>query len=102
MAAINPQNVNLTVLFNCKPGMANELAQLLVTLTTETRKESACIQYDLHRSVEDHNLFILHEQWADQNGLDLHNTQPHIKTFITASASLMQVPAQIIKTTQLL
>ena len=56
-------------------------------MVVQSRKEAACIQYDLHEDAA-HNLFIFHEEWADQAGLDLHNQQEYLLDFVAKSSEL--------------
>lgn len=82
-------SIYLTAIIEAKPGHEDKLRSLLETLTTASRAEEACIQYDLHESVEQPGFFIFHEEWVDQPGLDIHNNQPHIKEFQKASDGLL-------------
>lgn len=91
--------ISITALFNSKTENAAELQNKLTYLVTETRKEAACVRYDLHKS---ENIFILWEEWKDQPGLDLHNNQPYLKDFIAQSEALVATPIQVYKTTQIL
>ncbi|WP_431242327.1 putative quinol monooxygenase [Flavobacterium sp. P21] len=68
-------------------------------LVTETRKEVACIRYDLHHS---ENVFIIWEEWKDQEGLDIHNNQSHLQDFISKSENFVSAPIQVYKTAQIL
>ena len=91
-------NINLTVLIKSKPTHSATLAVLLHNLVANSTKEEACIQYELHQSTEDEDIFILHEIWKDQQGLDLHNQEPHLIAFGKAAAGLLDSPATIYKT----
>lgn len=90
-------NVNLTAIIKSTEGNAAAMKALLLELLAESRKESACIQYDLHQDQENNNVFIFHEIWESQEGLDLHNVQPHIARFVADSASIIDGPAAIHK-----
>ncbi|MEO8253836.1 MAG: antibiotic biosynthesis monooxygenase [Flavobacterium sp.] len=50
------------------------------------RKEAACIPYDLHFT---ENVFIIWEEWKDQAGLDIHNSQSYLIDFIAKSEILL-------------
>lgn len=94
-------SIYLTVVIKSKPGTAGQLKTLLLELAKESRAEQACLQYDLHQSVADPNTFIFHEEWINQEGLDLHNTQTHIKTFGEASGEILEGKPQIYITEKL-
>ena len=91
--------ISITAILKSKPENLIEVQNLLNHLVTETRKEAACIRYDLHTS---ENVFILWEEWKDQPGLDLHNEQSYLKEFIQKTENLVSSPIQVYKTVQIL
>jgi len=91
--------ISITALFKSKTENTEQLQSMLNHLVTETRKEAACVRYDLHHS---ENVFIIWEEWQDQSGLDIHNNQPYLQDFIKQSEGLVASPIQVYKTTQLL
>jgi len=72
----------LTAFIHSKPGMANVLKPLLLAMVKGSRTEEACIQYNLHQSIEDENKFIFHEEWKDAASLEQHRTTPHVLAFL--------------------
>ncbi|WP_134087739.1 putative quinol monooxygenase [Olivibacter sp. XZL3] len=85
--------INLTAFIKSKTDCTEEIKGVLKDLVVQSKKEPACLQYDLHQSVEDPNVFIFHEVWKDEEGFALHNEQPYIKTFRqTASEKLQEIP----------
>ncbi len=91
--------ISITAILKSKPEHLTEIQNLITNLVNETRKEAACIRYDLHTS---ENVFILWEEWKDQAGLDLHNNQSYLKDFIKQTESLVSSPIQVYKTAQIL
>lgn len=51
-------NIYLTAIIKSKPEYLTEVTNVLNNMVFETRKEKACLQYDLHQSLEDKNTFI--------------------------------------------
>ncbi|MCE7038784.1 putative quinol monooxygenase [Dyadobacter sp. CY312] len=94
-------SVYLTAIIEAKPGHESQVRTLLETLTAKSRNEEACIQYDLHESVEKPGYFIFHEEWTDQAGLDIHNSQPHIDEFKAAASGILAAEVIIHKTEKL-
>ncbi|MCZ4243024.1 putative quinol monooxygenase [Pedobacter punctiformis] len=80
-------SIYLTVTIKGKTEKTEALKSLLLDMVVNSRKETACLQYDLHHEVEE-NIFIFHEEWADQAGLDAHNEQSYIKAFVEKSKDL--------------
>ena len=76
--------VYLTAFVKAKPDTILPLKDALQTLVVASKQEPACIQYDLHQGTENPAIFIFHEIWESQEGLDLHNNQPYIQQFPSA------------------
>lgn len=91
--------ISITAIFKSKPENKEQLESMLNHLVTETRKEAACVRYDLHTT---DNIFIIWEEWKDQPGLDIHNNQSYLQDFITKSEVLVSSPIQVYKTVQIL
>ena len=74
-------NIYLTATLNSKPEFTEEVKAVLQTMVTESRKEKACIQYDLHQGIKDKTLFVFWEIWESEAALQEHNQQPYIQAF---------------------
>jgi quinol monooxygenase YgiN len=92
-------SIYLTAIVKSKKETAAELRAVLLDMVANSRKEEACIQYDLHESVSD-DTFIFQEEWKDQMSLDLHNQQPYILAFV-AQADALTAEIVIYKTEKL-
>jgi quinol monooxygenase YgiN len=90
--------VYLTALVKCKPGNTDELKGYLEQLVAASTKEEACLQYELYQSTDNDTQFIFHETWASQEGLDVHNQQPHIKKFVAQASPILDGGVTIYKT----
>ncbi|WP_293783853.1 putative quinol monooxygenase [uncultured Pedobacter sp.] len=73
-------SIYLTAIVKGKRETVAELRTMLLDMVVNSRREQACIQYDLHEEV-DNDTFIFQEEWKDQAGLDLHNKQPYLLDF---------------------
>jgi quinol monooxygenase YgiN len=93
--------INLTVILKSKPESMETFKSLLLDLVPNSKKETACLQYDLHQSDEDPNIFIFHEVWENQDGLDLHNQQSYLQTFFENAKLYLQEAPIIYKTNKL-
>ncbi|UKT63378.1 putative quinol monooxygenase [Pedobacter mucosus] len=82
-------SIYLTVVIKSKEDKVEELKNLLMSMVDDSRKEQACLQYDLH-ACKDENIFIFHEEWLDQAGLDAHNLQHYIVDFSAKVPSLTE------------
>ena len=68
--------------FQARPGKEGELRAALLGLLAPTRKESGCVNYDLHQSPEEPGKFLFHENWTSKAALDAHLQSPQIKALL--------------------
>jgi quinol monooxygenase YgiN len=61
-----------------KPGKEQELLAALMACVEPTRKESGCIQYDLHESTDRPGHFLFYENWVSPEALAEHLRTPHL------------------------
>lgn len=93
--------INLTVIIKSKSEHREELKSILVDLTKNSKKEAACIQYDLHHNIEDPNAFILHEVWKNKEGLDYHKEQSHFLKFNQVSELFLEEKITVYTTSRI-
>ncbi|WP_316633819.1 putative quinol monooxygenase [uncultured Flavobacterium sp.] len=91
--------ISVTAILKSKKENIEQVKNMLNHLVNETRKEAACVRYDLHNA---ENVFIIWEEWKDQSGFDIHNNQPYLLDFIAKSETLVAAPIQVHKTIQIL
>lgn len=94
-------SIHLTAMIKSKAGMAKQMRVLLLDLVSGSLTEEACLQYDLHQSKDDEDLFILHEEWATEKELKAHNTKPHILKFKESSVGVINGEIIIYRTEKL-
>jgi quinol monooxygenase YgiN len=82
--------INLTVIIKSKSEYREELKPILKNLVENSKKETACVQYDLHQNIDDPNVFILHEVWKNKEGLDLHKEQSYSLKFNRTSKLFLE------------
>jgi quinol monooxygenase YgiN len=82
--------INLTVIIKSKLEYREELKMILKDLVENSKKETACVQYDLHQNIDDPNIFILHEVWKNNDGLDLHKEQSYSLKFNRTSQIFLE------------
>ena len=62
-------------------GSEESLYEELRNLVEPTRAEEGCINYDLHRSVEDPGLFMFYENWESRPLWEQHMESAHLSEF---------------------
>lgn len=64
-----------------KSGRGDDLGDRLMELVEPSRDEAGCINYDLHRSETDPDLWCVYENWCSAEDLARHFELPHMKAF---------------------
>ncbi|RAJ05367.1 quinol monooxygenase YgiN [Chitinophaga skermanii] len=90
-------HIYLTAFIKAAPGKEAALKDFLLNMVSESKKEAACLRYDLQEEVGQPGSFIFHELWESEEGLTAHNSTPHIKAFAAEAPNLLGAPVQIIK-----
>ena len=64
-----------------KPGKEDALQQALETVALQSAQESACVEYHVHRDVEDQAAFMLYEVWQSAQQHQQQFTKQYILDF---------------------
>lgn len=81
-SAQNGTQLTLIAFIPAKSGMGDELGRRLLALVEPSRAEPGNINYDLHRSIEDPDMWVLYENWRDAADLAAHFEFPYMKAFV--------------------
>jgi quinol monooxygenase YgiN len=81
--------VTLIVVLRSKEGQHLLLEAEIRALINPTRKEEGCLQYDLHHSLDQPSLFMLHEVWATRAHHTAHTKSPHFLRWDARKDSLL-------------
>ena len=74
-----------------KKGAEEKLHEECRKLIEPTRAEEGCLNYDMHRSVEDSGTFMFYENWASRPLWERHMESPHLTAFSANSEGLTEV-----------
>src|ERR1700738_2989171 len=83
-----PQLTNLAF-FRARPGQTEALGAALSALVAPTRAETECLNYDLHRSLDDSPVWFVYENWRSAEGLEAHMRAPHLQPFLKVAPDLV-------------
>ena len=76
-------NIIIVANIKIKEKFRDEIYPLLVELHRQTHKnDEGCIQYDLHKNLEDNNSFTFIETWKNTEVLDKHMEKEHFLSFV--------------------
>lgn len=87
--------ITLVAVAQAKPGKEELLRETLLALVPQTRQETGCVNYDLHRSISKPGVFMFHENWADREALQKHSKMPYMLDSRAKMSDLLAEPIQI-------
>ena len=77
------------ILPRARRGQSEALGAALAALVEPTRLEAGCLNYDLHRSVDDADVWFVYENWRSPEGFDAHMRSEHLQAFLKATPDLI-------------
>ena len=80
-----------------KPGAEARLEELLKSLIEPTRAESGCIDYTMHRDLEEPGAYYFYDNLRSQEDLDAHFETPHIKRVLEIAPDVLAEPLKLIR-----
>ncbi len=81
--------ITVFAIVKAKEGCMDTLDGYLEKLIEETRKEEGCIDYILHKDIEDENVFIFYENWKNIKALEDHAKTSHFLSFVEKTKDLV-------------
>lgn len=88
--AANGTQLTLIAFIRAKRGLGDELGRRLAGLVDQARAEPGNINYDLHRSDEDADVWVLYENWKHPSDLDAHFELPYMKAFVATLPEVLE------------
>ena len=72
-----------------KEGHEKEFIEIASKLVTATRAEEGCLFYTLYQSTENPSVFIIYEEYKDDEAFDIHANSAHFAAFVEATNDMM-------------
>lgn len=91
-------SIHIVAILTAKNDKVDLLHEELKSLVKDTQKEPACFQYELYQDVESPNIFIMLEEWENEDGIKNHAESNHFVGFLKKTETLLLSPLQIFKT----
>jgi quinol monooxygenase YgiN len=73
-----------------RAGRSDDLGKALLALVAPSREEDACLSYDVHRSNDDPDLWMVYENWGSAGDLEGHFALPHMQDFVARIPDLVE------------
>jgi quinol monooxygenase YgiN len=87
--------VSVTARFRAKTDCVQKLKESILSLVTPARGDAGCINYDLHQSSEEPEVFLLYENWVSKKLLDEHLAMPYLQAFLGTLDAVLAEPVDI-------
>ncbi|WP_394778953.1 putative quinol monooxygenase [Undibacterium sp.] len=78
------------VFIRAKKGHEEALGGILLNLVQAARLERGCLDYDLHRAVDDPALWFLYQSWDTENGFQAHLKKPAARACIRDAQPMVE------------
>ncbi len=78
----------LIAVLEARPGQADELRAMIVSLTRENRREAGCVAFIPYEVDRVPGKFFLYEIFADAEAFEVHLEMEHVKQFRAALPSV--------------
>ena len=77
----NKGPVHVIVTFSVKEDKYDAFMEAVKPMIVATNKEKGCIRYNIHADQKNKCKIVMVEEWENQECLNKHLQQPHVKTF---------------------
>lgn len=78
-----------------KEDKIEEAKKDLLALVGPTLEEHGCIDYVLHQSNDEPQVFFFYENWTDRESLENHLANEHVAAFSAKAEELLAQPAEL-------
>ncbi|HBN22771.1 MAG TPA: antibiotic biosynthesis monooxygenase [Holosporales bacterium] len=86
----------VVVILEAKQGKEQELELALEAVVEPSSSEEACLEYRLHKSVDNPAQFVLYENWASKEEHQAQFDKPYIKDLGAKLGELLASPYQAV------
>jgi quinol monooxygenase YgiN len=87
--------VSVLARVKAREGREDEVRRECLALVAPSRRETGCINYDLHRSADDTTLFLFYENWTSREDLEKHLLTAHALRFDERTEGMLAEPEEI-------
>ena len=85
------EQLTIIAKLKAKSGAEEQLFEECRKLVAPTLAEEGCINYDMHRSVEDPGLIMFYENWTNRPLWERHMESPHLQEFSVNTEDIVEV-----------
>ncbi|MBX0358547.1 putative quinol monooxygenase [Halobacillus sp. Nhm2S1] len=80
--------ITINAIIKAKQGQEQALFEEMKKAVEPSQSEEGCMEYTLHRSLDDEGTFVFYETWKDETALKAHIESDHYQAYRKATADL--------------
>ena len=88
--AASPEPITVVATLRARDGRVDELKHALAVNALRAPTEPGCLSYVVHRSLDDSQVFVLHETWTTREALAAHFNMPYMKALAAQRDQLLE------------
>jgi quinol monooxygenase YgiN len=94
---MSAEEVVVVATVQVRPGTEDEALAALTAGLEGAHGEDGCLAYALHRDLDEPTRFVVVERWRDQEALDSHAREPHLREMLAKVGALIAAPPSILR-----
>src|ERR1043166_8723018 len=92
---MNAKTLTVVALVQAKAGKETEVRNELLSLVAPSRRDSGCVNYDLHKATDNPASSLFHENWTRKGDFERHLAKPDLQAVLGRVDQLVAEPPQI-------
>ena len=88
-------SVSLLASLYCKKDAEAAFDTELKKLVEASKKEPGCMAYELYQYKDEPTIYVIEDEWEDDDALAMHMETPHYKYFVHIAPALLAKPADV-------
>ena len=83
-------NITVVAKIVAKKDSVEAVKAELLKLIPPTKRESGCIEYNLHQDNQNPSIFLFYETWEDAASIEKHINTDHYKAYVKALDGMLE------------
>jgi quinol monooxygenase YgiN len=89
--------ISIVAKFEVNTGKEQKFLELVKELAVVSQAEEGCIEYILHKDVQNPLIYCIIEKWKDQEAIDIHNNSAHFTDIVPQIVDITKAEINIYK-----
>jgi quinol monooxygenase YgiN len=89
--------ISIVAKFEVNTGKEQKFLELVKELAVVSQAEEGCIEYILHKDVQNPLIYCIIEKWKDQEAIDIHNNSAHFTDIVPQIVDITKAEISVYK-----